>query len=42
MRLESERRLYDRGAVQKGLLTVGIAAGAVILLLIILIVVVKR
>ena len=42
VRLESERRLYDRGAVQKGLLTVGIAAGAVILLLIILIVLVKR
>jgi len=42
VRLESERRLYDRGAVQKGLLTVGIAAGALILLLIILIVLVKR
>jgi hypothetical protein len=42
VRLESERRLYDRGAVQKGLLTVGIAAGALILLLIILIVVIKR
>jgi len=42
VRLESERRLYDRSAVQKGLLTVGIAAGVVILLLIILIVLVKR
>jgi hypothetical protein len=42
VRLESERRLYDRSAVQKGLLTVGIATGALVLLLIILIVVVKR
>ncbi|MGZ3406641.1 MAG: hypothetical protein ACXVAN_09395, partial [Polyangia bacterium] len=42
VRLESERRLYDRGAVQKGLLAVGIAAGALILLTIILIVLVKR
>ncbi len=42
VRLESERRLYDRGAVQKGLLTVGIAFGTLILLTIILIVLVKR
>ena len=42
VRLESERRLYDRGAVQKGLLTVGVAAGVLILLLIILIVLIKR
>ena len=42
VRLESERRLYDRGAVQKGLLAVGIAAGAAVLLLIILIVLIKR
>jgi hypothetical protein len=42
VRLESERRLYDRGAVQKGLLAVGIAAGALILITIILIVLVKR
>jgi hypothetical protein len=42
VRLESERRLYDRAAVQKGLLTVGIAAGAVILLAIILIVLIAR
>jgi hypothetical protein len=42
VRLESERRQYDRGAVQKGLLAVGIAAGALILLAIILIVVLSR
>ncbi|HEX8950651.1 MAG TPA: hypothetical protein VF945_02345, partial [Polyangia bacterium] len=42
VRLESERRLYDRGAVQKGLLTVGIALGVFVLLLIVLIVLVKR
>jgi hypothetical protein len=42
VRLESERRTYDRGAVQKGLLTVGIAAGILILLAIILIVVLAR
>ncbi len=42
VRLESERRLYDRSAVQKGLLAVGIAAGAAIILLIILIVLIKR
>lgn len=42
VRLESERRLYDRSAVQKGLLAVGIAAGVAILLLILLIVLVKR
>jgi hypothetical protein len=42
VRLESERRVYDRSAVQKGLLAVGIAAGALILLAIILIVVVAR
>src|SRR5205814_10675653 len=37
VRLESERRLYDRAAVQKGLLTVGIAAGALVLIAILLI-----
>ena len=42
VRLESERRSYDRAAVQKGLLTVGIAVGAFIILLIILIVLIKR
>jgi hypothetical protein len=42
VRLESERRLYDRGAVQKGLLTVGIAVGAVVILAIILIVLLSR
>jgi len=42
VRLESERRAYDRSAVQKGLLTVGIAVGAFIILLIILIVLIKR
>ena len=42
VRLESERRLYDRSAVQKGLLAVGIAAGVVIILLIVLIVLIKR
>jgi hypothetical protein len=42
VRLEGERRGYDRSAVQKGLLTLGIAAGAVILLLIILIIVAGR
>jgi len=42
LRLETERRSYDRGAVQKGLLTLGIAVGALILLAIILVVVVAR
>ena len=42
VRLDSERRRYDRAAVQKGLLTVGIACGTVILLTIILIVLVNR
>jgi hypothetical protein len=42
VRLESERRLYDRSAVQKGLLAVGIAAGVAIILLIVLIVLIKR
>lgn len=42
VRLESERRMYDRATVQKGLLTVGIAAGAVILLAIVLIVLIAR
>jgi hypothetical protein len=42
VRLESERRLYDRSAVQKGLLTVGIALAVVVLLAIILIVLLAR
>ncbi len=42
VRLEAERRVYDRGAVQKGLMTVGIAAGALIILAIILIIVFAR
>jgi hypothetical protein len=42
VRLESERRVYDRSAVQKGLLAVGIAAGVAIILLIVLIVLIKR
>lgn len=42
VRLEGERRGYDRPAVQKGLLAIGIAAGAVILLMIILIIVLGR
>ena len=42
VRLESERRVYDRAAVQKGLLTVGIALGTVVLLAIILIVFIAR
>jgi len=42
LRLETERRSYDRGAVQKGLLTLGIAVGALILLAIILVVVLAR
>ena len=42
VRLEAERRVYDRGAVQKGLMTVGIAAGALILIAIILIIVFAR
>lgn len=41
-RLEAERQLYDRAAVQKGLLAVGVVAGAVILLAIILIVLLSR
>ena len=42
VRLESERRVYDRAAVQKGLLTVGIALGVLVLLAIILIVILAR
>jgi hypothetical protein len=42
VRLESERRLYDRSAVQKGLLTVGIALAVVVLLAIVLIVLLAR
>jgi hypothetical protein len=42
VRLESERRLYDRQALQRGLLTVGIAAAVVVLLAIVLIVILAR
>jgi hypothetical protein len=42
VRLEGERRGYDRPSVQKGLLAIGIGAGAVILLMIILIIVLGR
>jgi chromosome segregation ATPase len=42
VRLESERRLYDRGAVQKGLLTLGIALGVLVLGTIILLVLLAR
>jgi hypothetical protein len=42
VRLESERRSYDRPAVQKGLVTIGVAVGVLILLLIILVVVLGR
>jgi len=42
VRLESERRLYDRGAVQKGLLVLGIAAGTLVLIAILLIVLIAR
>jgi len=42
VRLEGERRGYDRSAVQKGLVTIGIAAGALILLLIIVLILVGR
>ena len=42
MRLESERRTFDRGAVQKGLLTVGVAVGLVVLAAILLVVLLAR
>ena len=42
VRLESERRTYDRAAVQKGLLAIGVAFGSLILLAIILVVVFAR
>jgi hypothetical protein len=42
LRLESERRSYDRAAVQKGMITVGIALAIVVLLAIILIVLLAR
>jgi hypothetical protein len=42
VRLESERRLFDRAAVQKGLLTLGIAVGALLLLAIVLMVLIAR
>ena len=42
VRLESERRTFDRGAVQKGLVTVGVAAGVTILLAILLVVLLAR
>jgi hypothetical protein len=42
VRLESERRTYDRAVVQKGLLALGIALGAIVLLAIVLMVVFSR
>jgi hypothetical protein len=42
VRLESERRSYDREALQKGLITVGIAFGVLIILTIVLIVLIAR
>jgi dTMP kinase len=42
VRLETERRGFDKSAVQKGLITVGAAVGVLILLLILLIVLVGR
>lgn len=42
VRLESERRAYDRTAVQKGLLVLGGAAGLLVLLVIVLLVLLAR
>jgi chromosome segregation ATPase len=42
IRLEGERRLYDRAAVQKGLIVLGSAVGVVVILAIILIVLLSR
>jgi hypothetical protein len=42
VRLETERRTFDRAAVQKGLITLGVAGGSLVLVLIVLIVVFAR
>jgi len=42
VRLETERRTFDRAAAQKGLITLGVAGGSLILVLIVLVVVFAR
>jgi hypothetical protein len=42
VRLETERRTFDRAAAQKGIITLGIAGGSLVLALIVLIVVLAR
>src|SRR5262249_18774565 len=42
VRLDAERRAYDRAAVQKGLLVLGVAAGLLVLVVIVLLVLLAR